>query len=130
MNDTRRKMLTEYLGSCRHEITDKGPYQSMCSKCGMTFGAIHSSDWNPTGFNRTFTTAQDMVDLGKRMMVNGDWNPFYCDTFNDWYARNRESVKNTEDADAKFVAWLLFTNPARTCELIAEWMEGKHESTK
>ena len=121
MNDTRRKMHTEYLGECWHEIKEE---TYSCRKCGMSRAEIYTQPFAISD-NRTFTTAQDMVDLGKRMMVNGDWNPFYCDTFNDWYARNRESVKNTEDADAKFVAWLLFTDPARTCKLIAEWMEDQ-----
>ena len=126
MNDTRRRMLTEYLGECWHEISSYPIIHNNGIKCVICKKyAKHDPSTRYGIIRRTFTTSQDMVDLGKRMMVNGDWNPFYCDTFNDWYARNRESVKNTEDADAKFVAWLLFTDPARTCKLIAEWMEDQ-----
>lgn len=114
MNNTRRRMLTEYLGECWHEITDKGPYQSTCSKCGMIFGAIHLSNWDPTGFNRTFTTAQDMVDLVRKMVTDGSWLGCYRFLCVKWL--NRESV----------MAYLI-TDPARTCELIAEWEEAEHE---
>ena len=127
MNDTRRRMLTEYLGECWHEITDKGPYQSTCSKCGITFGAIHSSDWNPTGFNRTFTTAQDMVDLAKKMGEKGNFNDFIVWLGYQYpYESDSKSGVWTIAGNASFIAWLI-TDPARTCELIAEWMEGKHE---
>jgi len=126
MNDTRRRMLTEYLGECWHEITDKGPYQSTCSKCGMTFGAIHTSDWDPAGFNRTFTTAQDMVDLVKRIERVGDLGNFTSFSYPKWgeYCAAHGYPKNKYGGH---IAWLI-TDPARTCELIAEWMEGEHET--
>ncbi len=37
-----------------------------------------------------------------------------------------DAARRIEQA-GEFTAWLI-TDPARTCELIAEWMEGKHET--
>ncbi|HOD97837.1 MAG TPA: hypothetical protein PLT63_03585 [Syntrophales bacterium] len=118
MNDTRRKMLTEYLGSCWHEIVDKGPYLSTCSKCGMTFGAIHTSDWDPAGFNRTFATHADLHALVCKMKEKQElWEFEQIFALKRWhdYTSNGET----------YLSWLI-TDPARTCELIAEWMEAKH----
>ena len=122
MNDTRRRMLTEYLGECWHEITDKGPYQSTCSKCGITFVAIHTSDWDPAGFNRTFTTAQDMVDLVKKLEEKHDWHASLTSIY---YGDKWEFSTIYLNDLSGFTVWLI-TEPARTCELIAEWMEAEH----
>jgi hypothetical protein len=130
MNDTRRKMLTEYLGECWHEITDKGPYQSTCSKCGITFGAIHSSDWNPTGFNRTFTTAHDMVDLVKKMEELDGWYYFVEEYALPLFIKDDSLEFNSSGSQLSWFTFWLITDPARTCELIAEWMEAEHETIK
>jgi len=65
--------------------------------------------------NRTFTTSQDMVDLVKKMVERGDWRKFLRFTWESW-----------PGFEGEFTAWLI-TDPARTCELIAEWMEERHE---
>ena len=122
MNESQRRMLTEYLGECWHEITDKGPYQSTCSKCGITFGAIHTSDWDPAGFNRTFTTAQDMVDLVKKLEEKHDWHASLTSIY---YGDKWEFSTIYLNDLSGFTVWLI-TEPARTCELIAEWMEAEH----
>jgi len=69
-----------------------------------------------------------MVALVRKMVKRGEWVDF-C----DWcYANNDEAGDAMGNAgeplyfNAQFIAWLI-TDPARTCELIAEWMEGKHE---
>lgn len=102
MNDTRRRMLTEYLGECYHEPVEKGPFL-YCIKCA-------EADCT----NRTFTTAQDMLDLVKKMVERGDWRKFLRFTWESW-----------PGFEGEFTAWLI-TDPARTCELIAEWREAEH----
>ena len=65
--------------------------------------------------NRTFTTSQDMVDLVKKMVERGDWRKFLRFTWESW-----------PGFEGEFTAWLI-TDPARTCELIAEQLEASHE---
>ena len=77
MKDKDKKTLTEYLGECFHEIEDKGAYQSICSKCGMVFGAVHSSDWNPKAFNRTFDNWKDFGALIERVEEKDQWNDLF-----------------------------------------------------
>ena len=93
MKDEDRKVLTEFLGECFHDIENKGPYQSTCSKCGMTFGAIHSSDWNPNRFNRTFDTWEDFgalwekidkKDLAISWIIQGEYERFILQSWRMW----------------------------------------------
>ena len=93
MTDEDRKTLTEFLGECWHEIEDKGPYKSTCSKCGMTFGAIHSSDWNPKAFNRTFDNWTDFGAVIEKIAFKDQILSFiqwlstfssYASVYGDW----------------------------------------------
>lgn len=102
MNDTRRRMLTEYLSECQS-----------CLRTWASSGLAFRLD-NQCSC-RNFDTAQDMVDLVRKIVERGDWEGFV----------NYFSSKNMNVYLAGFsssAAWLI-TDPARTCELIAEWME-------
>ena len=67
-----KQFLTEkVLKGCWHDIEDHGPFKSKCCKCGMSFGAIHTSDWNPQGFNRTFDNRSDLMDLYEAINRDG-----------------------------------------------------------
>lgn len=107
MNDTRRRMLTEYLDECWHE--GGSDYYRTCVTCHR----IHSN-YELENERRTFTTSQDMVDLVKKMVERGDWRKFLRFTWESW-----------PGFEGEFTAWLI-TDPARTCELIAEWKEAEH----
>ena len=121
MNDTRRKMLTEYLGECWHEqLDDKTPY--VCS-CGDEYHTGCSlADHIHYGNKRKFDTAQDMVDLVRKMVEKWEWDDCHSSLWDKWTAQ----CEDEEYPIIDYVVWLI-TDPARTYELIAEWMEGKHE---
>ena len=114
MNDTRRRMLTEYLGECWHE--GGSDYYRTCVTCHR----IHSN-YELENERRTFTTPADLHALVLRMVGKGEWHNFYSCVW-------KVLIREVED-ESQILA-VLITDPARTCELIAEWMEGKHESTK
>ncbi|MDD5170907.1 MAG: hypothetical protein PHN75_18975 [Syntrophales bacterium] len=132
MNDSRRKMLTEYLGECWHEISSYPIIHNNGIKCVICKKyAKHDPSTRYGIVRRTFTTAQDMVDLAKKMGEKGNFNDFIV-----WlglqyrYESDSKSGVWTIAGNASFIAWLI-TDPARTCELIAEWMEwmeGEHET--
>lgn len=121
MTDDQRKKLTEYLGKD----------EPRCLRCGNIKGFdlhLPQNIFHPDShyfisgeFPRTFTTAQDRDDLVNKMVINHDWHSFYSwvtshspDTQVDVVYENKESA---------FVRWLI-TNPARFCNLVAEWRES------
>ena len=106
MEDEDRKILTEFLGECFHEIEDKGPYQSICSKCGMTLGAVHSSDWNPEAFNRTLDTWEDFGALWEALIEKGILGDFM-----KWL------IKDSDCVAMAFVAWESW-EPKERCIII------------
>lgn len=90
-----RKTLTLYLGECWHSMVDKGPYETTCNKCGMSFASIHYSDWDINKFYRTFTTPADLYAVYSKMVEKGEWEGFiermwsipptgFIDTFTAW----------------------------------------------
>lgn len=118
LSEDRRKRMTAYLG----EKWYTGPI------------SMHNNTWDGVAMpeifgerdNRPFTTADDMVALVKKMVEKGEWVDF-C----DWcYANHDEAgnvMGNTGEPlyfNAQFIAWLI-TDPARTCDLIGEWVEAK-----
>ena len=122
MNDTRRRMLTEYLGECWHEISSYPIIHNNGIKCVICKKyAKHDPSTRYGIVRRTFTTSQDMVDLVRKMAKTADWSDF-CEwsAFEENYGA--QSMANEFD---EWAAWLI-TDPARTCELIAEWKEAEH----
>ncbi len=82
-----KQFLTEkVLKGCWHDIEDHGPFKSKCCKCGMSFGAIHTSDWNPQGFNHTFDNRNDLLDLYGQIKKDGKLISFlnYLNSVCDW----------------------------------------------
>lgn len=112
MTDADRKRLTEYLGEYWHEPVGIDTIGMICS-CGLrSYNAAHEKK-----YNRTFTTSQDMVDLVKKMVEREEFEEFCV-----WICL--EKMDECVASNASLAAWLL-TNPARTCRLIAEWLEQK-----
>ena len=114
--DVKGKMLIteKLLNECWHEIEDKGPYTSKCNKCGLFFGAIHTSDWNPEGFNRSFNTPQDAHDILVALIDDWKWR-----NFSDTYF-----IKSADD-----IVKLLY-NPEKFCWIISEWLKEKYENSE
>lgn len=101
MTTDDRKMLTEYLGERWHIQQD----DSILCRCG-----------EPLPHNRTFTTAQDMVDLVWELGRNGQWLDFYQFCFKPYVDSNPVKVSPSG------MTLYFFENPTRTCELIAEYL--------
>ena len=124
MNDTRRKMLTEYLGE-EWEPFEVKEWEHFTKEYSKEYSAFPVEGVEPTirfvsRKHRTFTTAQDMVDLVRKMVEREDLENCFVYLLRnlcpspDWLHKGR------------FIAWLI-TDPARTCELIAEQLEASHE---
>ena len=96
-----KQFLTEkVLKWCWHDIEDHGPFESHCCKCGMSFGAIHTSDWNPQGFNRTFDTRNDLLDLYEVVYEDGKWDEFF------WFYASHCKPKREGLGCSEATAWL------------------------
>ncbi len=115
MNDNRRKKLTLFLGKCWHEI-NPNKRGEWCQHCKKYFW-----DERLTGSSHTFTTAQDMVDLAKRLVETKKW-----DTFMDQHISSKLYDDGNPWSIPRLFAWLL-TDPARTCDLVGEFLEGEDE---
>ncbi len=124
MNDDRRKRMTEFLGECWHE-DQSSIYHPQCCSCGVEFGRDYHSvlDDHIADSNHTFTTAQDMVDLAKRLAWEARWS-FFCNFSLDVYCRDNYRPDTQED-QFDFIYWLMVEDPARTCNLIGEFLEGE-----
>ena len=101
MNESDRKILTNQLGECWHIQQD----DSILCRCG-----------EPLPHNRTFTTAQDMVDLSNELGRCGQWREFFGYCFKPFIDSNPLKA-----APSDMCLWLI-TNPTRTCGLIAEYL--------
>lgn len=102
MNESRRKLLTQYVGECWHE----GRFR--CKHCD-------AADWGSVrNQNRTFTVWPDFGRVAEVLQKKRDWEDFYyyCTQVCDRMLRPYE-----------FTAWLI--NPARFCDLVGQWLEGK-----
>ena len=117
MNNSKHKLLTEYLGECWHEIKEE---TYSCRKCGMSRAEIYTQP-----FNRTFTTAQDMVDLVKKMEELDGWYYFVEEYALPLFIKDDSLEFNSSGSQLSWFTFWLITDPARTCELIAEWMEAE-----
>ena len=111
MTDDDRKMLTEYLGECwhKHIVDSDSPIDCSCGSPG-----IHD--------NRTFTTWGDLGALVCKMVERGDWGIFANHVAKEEW--NAYEYSNPEWLRCDFTSWLI-TDPARTCNLIAEWLRDR-----
>jgi hypothetical protein len=109
-------MLTEYLGEGWHELSGSFEEGTLNCSCGAKWDKY--CDCRSGHENRTFTTPAGLHALACKMVKRGEWHNFYSYV---WKAL----IKEVED-ESQILA-VLITNPARTCQLIAEWMEASHE---
>lgn len=113
-NEDKKRITEKLLGECWHDIEDKGPYASKCSKCGLIFGAIHTSDWNPTGFNRSFDTPQEIHPILVKLVDDWEWKSF----------SNKYFIRHSID-----LVKALY-NPKQFYWLISEWLKEKYDTGK
>ena len=115
LTHNEKKRITEkLLGECYHEIEDKGPYASTCSKCSLTFGAIHTSDWDPAGFNRSFNTPKDAHDILVKLVDDWKWKSFADKYF----------LHHSID-----IIKILYI-PEKFCWFISEWLKEEYDAGK
>lgn len=114
MNDTDRKLLTEYLGECWHEFHREHPNKHYCSKCVSTAS------------NRTFFAEADMMALYRRIAEKGEWEEFCKVMIGEW-----ESKNNYVDLEiSEFTAWLFCLSGEgyeERCQMVAEFLKRRKE---
>jgi hypothetical protein len=119
MNEEYQKLLTEMLGECWHEIIVPAPEGKFglgyCPKCEQSFSAIHTSDWNPEAFNRSFTTSDDKDKVFRWLVDEEKWDVFCFYVTRIYYGNDHDIVYN-------FYAWL-FYDSERFCCLAAMALE-------
>ena len=119
MTDETKKLLTEWMGECYHEwgITDDAFL--VCQKCQARRYHVHE--------NRTFTDAQDVQDLGNKLVEKGLWQEFLEFSSEIFLGVFPVHIKNgLEYYNFRFILFIML-NPTRFCELVGEFLkkEGK-----
>ena len=106
LTDDDRKMLTEYLGECWHEVSYK-EYRYVC-KCGKEDDHQNSADpmavirgFTKEHSGRTFTTSADLHAVYSKMVRKGEWEEFEALMWEKW-----PDVGSFKHGIAKYVAWL------------------------
>ena len=109
MNESDRKLLTEYMGECWHEdLADENGRCPICDKgLAIPIGAGRTlMSWN----RRTFDNGNDLYALKEKIAEKGEWNEFKAYTTDQWFL---------PDTDKTLSDWL-FTIP-RFFELVIAW---------
>jgi hypothetical protein len=109
LDDTQRRVLTGFLCECWHEVEYEG--DSFCQHCEEHY--THAQ-------NRTFITAQDMMDLKERLVEKGMWPKFWYYSHEVWLPII-DINKFRPDGFVTFINWLL--NPPRFCKLLADLLK-------
>ncbi len=106
LTDDERKMLTEYLGECWHEVSYK-EYRYVC-KCGKEDDHQNSADpmavirgFTKEHSGRTFTTPADLHAVYSAMVRKGEWEEFEALMWEKW-----PDVGSFKHGIAKYAAWL------------------------
>jgi len=111
LTEARKKMLTEFIGECWHELKrqeDGVDGHKICS-CGNWY-YISCIE------NRPFDAPDDRQALAEKLMEMGEWNEFLL------FAAS----KFNPDKEMKhFAYWFLVERPDRFSWLVAEFLEVK-----
>ncbi len=123
MTNDQKKMLTEWLGECWHEVASQYMTQGngwLCKHCRKTFTV-----------NRTFTTWQDVGDYKNMLVADGLWAEFIlyvAKKYND-LNKGREIDLSGSYVVIEFTSWLFRSvdesgNP-HFCRLVAGFLEKR-----
>ena len=122
MNESDRKLLTEYLGEKwePHKVTE-WPYYTKDG--GKEYSAFPVDGSEPevrfvAEKHRTFTTIQDFYDLMCKMAGNGEWEEFIAFYYLKWPGLDGDSIYG----HPKFIAWII---RPESCGLVAEYLKGE-----
>jgi hypothetical protein len=103
MNEQDKKLLTEFLGECwEDEYYDP-------------IVLVYRS-----GYNRTFTTWQDLGDCKEKLVEKGKWRQFSQLALRAWWNADEATIKPDEDNEVAFMRWLL--NPSTFVPLAVEFL--------
>ncbi len=108
MNESRCKLLLDYIGDC--PCYD---YVSM-EECK-----------NDYGYCRTLTTWDDFGKVVEVLQEKGDWEGFCLWLVEQQECGNTVPPFGTIVFMPDAIAWLM--NPTRFCDLVGQWLEGKGE---
>jgi hypothetical protein len=116
-----RKLLTEILGECWHEIDTTYPLDPKntmyCYTCEEYVERVVTNK-TKLHINHTFTTDQDRTDLFRKLVELGKWEDFYNYT--------TDAFLNDDGCGLdKFTQWLFIDNPERACKLIVMFWESE-----
>jgi len=120
LTDEQRKVLTDLIGECWHELINDADFPMQCS-CGK---GISTHDHH----NRPFTTHQDLVDVYGKLVEKGEWEGFV-----NWLVDN-EILGDLDDREYRLLsaedsAWLhCLAHPEQIPErmrMVAEWREER-----
>ena len=133
MTNEDRKLLTEYLGECWHELPDNPlgeKEMGTCVKCRLFLGYIGTGwDWAVDDdvripHNRTFTIRADMMDLYDRLFQKHKWHKFTV------FAKMRFSFNDYDQTftniETGFYAWLFCLSGEGyedRCQMVANWVK-------
>jgi hypothetical protein len=122
MNEARARLVTEYIEECWHTMkADLYNHPNCyCTKCGTS------------GYGNDCRTFANWDDFGKVVEVlkeKEDWQEFFVYTRSLWWWRERDkniSIHDHYKTYGDFTLWL-FTDPARLCDLVGEWLETEEK---
>ncbi len=122
LTDDQKKMLTEFLGECWHEMKVIGGVRECC--CGVK-GNIATLFMHKG--NRTFLTPDDQQACKDMLVEKGMWAKFYYWAEFQWADSDLEI--DMKLFGASFNEWLFrpvdeYGEP-HFCRLVAEFLEGR-----
>ena len=97
LTDDERKVLTEYIGECWHEVEREG--DSHCRYCREHYHHVQ---------NRTFATPADRDAVYSAMVAKEEWEKFYRYMYRNYCSQ--EGGKFFEFPPSYFTAWLFCLN--------------------
>ena len=104
LTDEQKRMLTEYLGECWHEMEPRDMETPACIHCRKKEPWCH---WH------SFSDRNDLGDLYDRMAERGELGNFLADARYIWLATGAQDY------------WTLWLFAPDRIETVAEWLKEK-----
>ena len=130
MTDKDRKLLTEFLDECWHEMDlfsrvlvqkhNLSHFQITCRVCGYVWvkQASPIGNYDSSQLQRSFDTWQDLGDLKEKLVDKG-----LHDQFSFYAEKQLDGIPGPSGNRRRFDDWLL--NPRRFYQLVADYLKEK-----